>query len=292
MNDTNLSVDAFARELDSSLRTLVSPHLEPLFWTPELLGKPSAWWAHLPFAFWIMSASRPRVFVELGSHHGVSYAGFCEAAARARTGSRCYAVDTWEGDEHAGRFNEAIYYELKEFHDRRYGAFSELLKCKFDDALPHFADCSIDLLHIDGLHTYEAVSHDFESWLPKLTDRGVVLFHDTNVLGDDFGVHRLFTELSEHYPHFEFLHGSGLGVLAVGASAAAAVKALCALNDPTDIAAVRQRFSHLGTLWYVTTRETLARSDFQLALAKQHRLDIEESAALRGRGFAAHCRGT
>ena len=281
MNDTNLSVDAFAREMESSLRTLVSPHLEPLFWTPELLGKPSAWWGHLPFAFWIMSVSRPRVFVELGSHHGVSYAGFCEAAARARTGSRCYAVDTWEGDKHAGHFDEAVYYELKEFHDRRYAAFSELLKCKFDDALPHFADGSIDLLHIDGLHTYEAVKHDFESWRPKLSDRGVVLIHDTNVLDSDFGVHRLFAELSEHYPHFEFLHGSGLGVLAVGPSAPAAVKSLCGINHPTDIAAVRERFSHLGTLWYITTRETLARSDFQLALAKEHRLKIEESAELR-----------
>jgi glycosyltransferase involved in cell wall biosynthesis/SAM-dependent methyltransferase/uncharacterized protein YbaR (Trm112 family) len=281
MNDTKLSVDAFAREMESSLRTLVSPHLEPLFWTPELLGKPSSWWGHVPFAFWVMSVSRPRVFVELGSHHGVSYAGFCEAAARARTGSRCYAVDTWEGDKHAGHFDEAVYYELKEFHDRRYAAFSELLKCKFDDALPHFAEGSIDLLHIDGLHTYEAVSHDFESWRSKLSDRGVVLFHDTNVLDGDFGVHRLFAKLSEQYPHFEFLHGFGLGVLAVGPSAPAAVRALCELHDPTDIAAVRERFSHLGTLWYVTAREVLGRSDFQLALAKEHRLRIEESATLR-----------
>jgi hypothetical protein len=227
-----------------------------------------------------MSASRPRVFVELGSHHGVSFASFCEAAARARTGSRGYAIDTWQGDKHAGHIEEGVYYEFKEFHDRRYAAFSELLKCKFDDALPHFADGSIDLLHIDGLHTYEAVRHDFDSWRPKLSDRAVVLFHDTNVLSDDFGVHRLFAELSEHYPHFEFLHGSGLGILAVGSSAPAAVRSLCGLNHPPDIVALRERFSHLGSLWYVSTRETLARSDFQLASANDHRR-IEESAALR-----------
>jgi hypothetical protein len=174
MNNPRLSVETFANQLEGDLRMLVSPALEPLFWTPELLGKPSAWWAHLPFAFWIMSIARPRLFVELGSHYGVSYSGFCEAAARARTGSRCYAVDTWEGDKHAGYFDEAVYHELKEFHDRRYSAFSELLKCKFDDALPHFADGSIDLLHIDGFHSYESVSHDFEGWLPKISDRGVV----------------------------------------------------------------------------------------------------------------------
>ena len=288
MNDTKSRVDTFAKEIESGLRTLVSPELEPLFWTPELLGKLSAWWGHVPFAFWIMSSSRPRVFVELGSHHGVSYAGFCEAAARARTGSRCYAVDTWEGDKHAGYFDEAVYYELKEFHGRRYAAFSELLKCKFDDALLRFADGSIDLLHIDGLHTYEAVKHDFESWRPKLSDRGVVLFHDTNVLDGDFGVYRLFAELSEHYPHFEFLHEHGLGVLAVGASPPAAVKSLCEINHPTDIAAVRERFSHLGALWSVTTRETLARSDFQVVLDKEHRLRVRRKrrASSASRGFA------
>ena len=125
------------------------------------------------------------------------------------------------------------------------------------------------------------MKHDFESWRPKLSDRAVVLIHDTNVLSEDFDVHRLFAELSEHYPRFEFLHGCGLGVLAVGPSAPAAVKSLCAINHPTDIAAVRERFSHLGSLWHLTTREMLARSDFQLVLAKEHRLKIEESATLR-----------
>jgi ubiquinone/menaquinone biosynthesis C-methylase UbiE/glycosyltransferase involved in cell wall biosynthesis len=272
MNETDLTVDALAREIESSLRTLVSPLLEPLFWTPELLGKPSAWWGHVPFAFWIMSVSRPRVFVELGSFYGVSYASFCEAAVRARTGSRCYAVDTWEGDRQAGLLDEAVYRELKEFHDRRYASFSELLKCKFDDALLHFADGSIDLLHIDGLHTYEAVKHDFESWRPKLSDRAVVLFHDTNVLRDDFGVHKLFAELAQSFGNFEFLHGHGLGVLAVGASMSPTVKALCALADSAEVAAIRERFSHLGALWTVTKD-----------LAQERRLKTEEIVPLRRR---------
>jgi len=36
----------------------------------------------------------------------------------------------------------------------------------------------IDLLFIDGDHTYEGVVKDIDSWLPKVKDGGMVMFHD------------------------------------------------------------------------------------------------------------------
>lgn len=233
----------------SPLAPLLAADLDPLFWRPRRLGYDSAWTAHVPFAHWIVSATRPRVLVELGTHNGVSYSAFCEAVLQARLATRCFAVDTWEGDEHAGLYGNEVFEDLSRFNDRHFGAFSELLRCTFDAALPYMAAASIDLLHIDGLHSYAAVRHDFESWLPKLSDRAVVLFHDTNVRERGFGVWQLFAELRQHYPAFEFIHEHGLGILAVGGNVPAEVAELCALVDPAAIQAVRERFGQLGERW-------------------------------------------
>ncbi|MBX6374123.1 MAG: class I SAM-dependent methyltransferase [Acetobacteraceae bacterium] len=277
---------------------LWSQRLAPLFWRPARLGAPSAWWGHVPFAHWLVGAARPRLIVELGTFTGVSYAAFCEAVARLRLDARCYAVDSWAGDPHGGHYGEEVLAELRRFHDARYAAFSELLRSTFDEALAHFADGTIDLLHIDGYHTYEAVRHDFEAWRPKLSERAVVLFHDTNVRQRDFGVWRLWAELRERHPGFEFLHGHGLGVLALGSAVPPAVAELCALRDPAAIAALRERFATLGERWIleqnqrdqearaaeleVETRrlaEAAAEAERRHAAAQSHSDELERAVA-------------
>ncbi|MEA2534775.1 MAG: hypothetical protein QOJ93_2586 [Actinomycetota bacterium] len=187
-----------------------------IFQSPRRLTAESAWVEHIPFAMLLVELTQPRLFVELGTHGGDSYCAFCQAVATFNLPTRCSAVDTWKGDEHAGFFGEEVLENLRAHHDEVYGNFSSLIRATFDEAVHQFEDGSIDLLHIDGFHTYEAVRHDFETWLPKLSDRGVVLFHDTNERGAEFGVWRLWAEVAQRYPHFEFLHGHGLGILSVG----------------------------------------------------------------------------
>jgi methyltransferase family protein len=235
--------------------TFGTPGSTPLFWRPERLGAASAWWGHVPFAHWIVSVTQPRLLVELGTEAGVSYSAFCETVVRERLNTRSFAVDTWKGDPHTGLYGEDVYRDFRQFHDDRYAAFSTLLRFTFDAALEHLADRSIDLLHIDGLHTYEAVQHDFETWRPKLSDRAVVLFHDTNMRERGFGVWRLWLELRDRFPSFEFLHGHGLGLLAIGDHPPPAVAGLCALANPAEVTAARERFARLGQLWALDFRE-------------------------------------
>lgn len=186
------------------------------FQQPEHLSDVDSWHGLIPIAFAMVTLQRPETFVELGVHKGDSYAAFCQAMAAFAEPGRAYAVDTWQGDEHAGFYGDEILADLKEWHDPRFGNFSRLVRSTFDEAVEQFADGSIDLLHIDGLHTYEAVRHDFETWLPKMSARGVALFHDFNVRERDFGVWQLWDELASQYPARMFPFSHGLGVLAVG----------------------------------------------------------------------------
>ncbi len=211
---------------------------------PERLAS-SGWVEHIPFAMWLTSVMRPRVLVELGTSHGTSYCGFCQAVAALGLPTAAFAVDTWEGDPHAGALGPEIFAELKAHHDPRYQAFSTLLQMTFDEAVGRFTDGEIDLLHIDGYHTYEAVRHDFEAWRAKLSDRGVILFHDVTERVGDFGVWRLWDELRAQYPSFTFEHEHGLGVLAVGSDLPEEVRALVELGGD-EIESIRTLFHQLG----------------------------------------------
>lgn len=232
------------------------------------LVPPSAWIGHLPFAFWAVEEARPRILVELGSHNGTSYLGFCQAVARCGLDTKCFAVDTWQGDEHSGFYGDEVFAALSG-HNAPYSGFSQLMRMTFDEALGYFADGSVDLLHIDGLHTYEAVKHDFESWLPKLSERAVVLFHDTMVRERNFGVWKLWAELRTRYPGFEFQHTHGLGVLLVGAQAPGRFRELAALSGTDAEVPVLRLFDALGARIYASERADAAEAGLAQALRNE-----------------------
>jgi len=173
----------------------------------------STWVDHLPFGYDLVHDLRPRVIVELGTQGGMSYFVFCQAVREHGIAARCYAVDTWEGDGHTGAYDDSVYEKVREHNGAHYGDFSELLRMRFEDALRRFDEGSIDLLHIDGFHTYDAVRNDFETWFPKVSPGGIVLFHDVAARMMDFGAWKYWSELAERHDTFTFRHGFGLVVL-------------------------------------------------------------------------------
>lgn len=205
-------------------------NLSSLILNPNYMA-PSAWWQHVPIAHWLVDMIKPITIVELGSHYGVSLFAFCEAAERFSPKTFIYAVDTWEGDEHAGSYSDDVYNQVAEHWSKHHRTRARLIRSTFDEAVKYFEEASIDLLHIDGLHTYEAVKHDFETWLPKMKEDSIIVFHDINVRERDFGVWRLWQELRSMSDHstYEVSNGHGLGMLIKGS------RLIDALSDSVNV---------------------------------------------------------
>jgi hypothetical protein len=168
---------------------------------------PTAWIGHGMFAIQLVSELKPKVVVDLGVDYGFStfcfnYPGVAEV----------YGIDSFEGDGHAGKKNtyplvmgqmiaQTAVYKVPKINFIK-GFFNEVA-----EAWPE--GTKIDVLHIDGYHSYDAVREDFETWGKFLSDDGVVLFHDTISFKDDVG--RFFNELPGEYK-MNYEHSNGLGV--------------------------------------------------------------------------------
>jgi predicted O-methyltransferase YrrM len=177
---------------------------------------PSAWSQHAPFLLSLISLLQPRRHVEIGSHFGMSFLAACQAVQECGLQTQCIAIDSWMGDHQAGFYDSSGFEQFTYLLRTRYPKIGYYIRCFFNDALACFADGSIDLLHIDGPHTYKAVKADYERWLPKMSDRGVILFHDITVYDGDFGVWRLLRDIEQRHPTFNFHHTHGLGIAYVG----------------------------------------------------------------------------
>jgi hypothetical protein len=137
---------------------------------------PSTWMENYGFGYDLIHFHRPKSLAELGVYCGGSYFVLCQAVKAAGLSTACHAIDTWEGDPQAGHFTGDVYETFCAHHREHFSGVSSILKMRFDEARERFGDGSIDLLHIDGFHTYEAVREDYEKWLPKVSPNGISFF--------------------------------------------------------------------------------------------------------------------
>jgi predicted O-methyltransferase YrrM len=79
----------------------------------------------------------------------------------------------------------------------------------------------LDLLFIDGDHTYDGVKRDFTLYAPLVRKGGVVAFHDIAEHSRETGseVSRFWNEINQHYSHEEIIEDrkqgwAGIGILA------------------------------------------------------------------------------
>lgn len=174
----------------------------------------SAWSGHFFFAYDLVRNLKPARIVELGTDYGHSFFSMAQAVVDSKIDAEMNAVDSWEGDKHARYYDSEVYESVQKVVSKHFAELKiNLHKKYFADAVNDFGDNSIDLLHIDGLHTYEAVKDDFDTWLPKMSKSGVIMLHDISQKKKDFGVYKLWEEIKAKYATMEFEHSNGLGIV-------------------------------------------------------------------------------
>ncbi|NBI28720.1 class I SAM-dependent methyltransferase [Chengkuizengella marina] len=173
----------------------------------------SSYYPYRNFSYDLTRYIKPKIIVELGTHLGVSHFSFCQAVMDENLPTKCYGIDHWKGDAHSGLYDEDIFLLVKNISDTEFPNISNLVRNSFDEALSTFEDGTIDILLIDGYHTFESVKHDFDTWLPKISENGIILLHDIVVRHLDFGVYQLWDDLKKKYPCIEFNFATGLGVV-------------------------------------------------------------------------------
>ncbi|MDP6503405.1 MAG: class I SAM-dependent methyltransferase, partial [Planctomycetota bacterium] len=122
--------------------------------------------------------------VEIGSFMGLS--SVLMAQTLMRTGNhqaRIYSVDTWEGSpEHQGLEiikNRQLFDIFKDnIQKAGISSFIHPIRKSSTVAFEDFEDGSIDLLFVDGDHSFEGCYSDLIHWFPKLRPGGGLIGHD------------------------------------------------------------------------------------------------------------------
>lgn len=174
----------------------------------ELFATITAWRGHERFALWLTKQMDAKEVLDLGIDFGFSTFVFAFALRNGK--GHVTGIDTFMGDDHAGIRNNFKW--VTDSNTYYTGAYNTNVDVIVDDFMTQNKiwpkDHKMDIIHIDGLHTYEAVKQDYNAWLPFLKENGVILMHDTISMP---GVRQAFDESSLH--KVTFTHSMGLGVL-------------------------------------------------------------------------------
>lgn len=128
------------------------------------------------------------IFVEIGAWKGKSAAFMGVEIANSKKRIEFYVVDHWKGsdesahhadpDVRAGRLYEVFLRNIKPVADH-----IRPIRAPSVGAAAQFEDGTVDLVLLDGGHTYEDVAADIKAWLPKIKPGGVLAGDDYNWTG-------------------------------------------------------------------------------------------------------------
>lgn len=144
------------------------------FMRPRFL-RPDPALVHLPFLFWLVEATRPRVAVQIGLSSGTGYFGLCQALDRLDYDAACLGVAV-QGEAKGG----ALPSDLTAYARQQHREFSTLQ----DEHAPVTGDAAgpVDLLIVDSIAGTRGEIL-LQDWLPRLSSRATVVMRGPAVQG-------------------------------------------------------------------------------------------------------------
>lgn len=123
----------------------------------------------------ILSGVNNGIFVEIGTHRG----DFADRVLSISKTSRLYCVDPYTSyadysDTINNHIGDEVYNEAYNRLKSKYGDRVQFIRQFSADAIGMIPN-NIDLLHIDGNHSYKFVRRDLEQYFPKVKANGFIL---------------------------------------------------------------------------------------------------------------------
>ena len=158
---------------------------------------------HEMYTLNLLAKSKSGTFVEIGSYLGASTIAIADAINNTQD-SKLYCIDTWKNDAMT-EGNRDTYHEFEK-NINKYK--NKIIPCKgLSKDMSKIVNEKVNLLFIDGDHSYEGVKTDVQYWFPKLDDESIVIFHDS---GWAEGVQRIIKEevspISKHEYYLKNLY--------------------------------------------------------------------------------------
>jgi hypothetical protein len=139
------------------------------------------------------------VFVELGCYKGKSTSFIGVEIHKRKRDINFIAIDSFQGATNSTDVNEIKAYEgiseIEESYTYNVSLIGNKIKTIVsltDEAAQYFEDGSVDVIFVDGGHSYEVVKADILAWLPKMKKGGIMAGHDFNAWE---GVNKAVTEI-------------------------------------------------------------------------------------------------
>jgi predicted O-methyltransferase YrrM len=220
--------EAFAFFQENDLYTRAIACSEHYYW--KIFKKlPAGLMMHQVKSEWVeclkeIAGKNPGVVLEIGSYKGGSLYSISEFSREDATlvsidmpfglfgGSEVTAEDfiRLEREIKKNRPQQKFYPIRADSHiEESRGALVEILNGR-----------KIDVLFIDGDHTYEGVKKDFEMYSPLVSDDGIIIFHDIvdHVTDPNTQVHRYWGEVIREFTTKEFIESeqqcwAGIGII-------------------------------------------------------------------------------